>query len=73
MTTKARRTFRDGPPKWTYTAFALVVVTVHLALAGFRVGQFAELWDDAWIFYSGLLATTTAGAVAIHRAPTKGG
>lgn len=66
-----RRTFSDGPPKWTYTAVGLLLSVVHLALAGFKVGQFAELWAVAWPFYSGLLVTTTAGAVILHR--TKGG
>lgn len=58
--------WRDGPPKWTYTAWGIVLATVHIALAGFKVGQFQELFEVAWPFYSTLIGITSAAAVIIN-------
>lgn len=63
---RERRSFSDGPPKWTYTSYGILLATAHLGLAGFDVGKFFPLWDAAWSFYSTLILITSGSAVAIH-------
>lgn len=72
MTPRKRRTFSDGPPKWVYTAWGVTLATGHLALAGFGIGRFFDLWPAAWQFYSSLLLITSASAVAIHLGGKRG-
>ncbi|HRS37467.1 MAG TPA: hypothetical protein P5144_16110 [Thermoanaerobaculia bacterium] len=71
MTTPAPATrqetpWREGPPKWLYTAYAVGLATIHLALAGLDVGKFFDLFDLAWPFYGTLIAITSGSAVALH-------
>ncbi|OQC42273.1 MAG: hypothetical protein BWX64_00290 [Acidobacteria bacterium ADurb.Bin051] len=58
--------WREGPPKWTFSAYGIALATVHLVLAGFGVGSWLTLWDGAWPFYASLLAITSGSAVALH-------
>jgi len=60
--------WRTGPPKWAFSAYGILLATVHLVLAGAGVGRWLELWDGAWPFYGTLLAITSGSAVAIHYA-----
>ena len=66
MTPRKRRTFSDGPPKWSYTAWGILLATGHIGLAGFNVGRFFDLWPAAWSFYSTLILITSGSAVAIY-------
>ncbi len=60
--------WRTGPPKWSFTAYGILLATAHLGLAGFGVGSWLALWDAAWPFYGSLIAITSGSAVAIHYA-----
>ncbi len=63
-----RPTFwREGPAKWIFTAYGILLATAHLALAGFDVGKFFDLFEIAWPFYAALIGITSTAAVAIHR------
>jgi hypothetical protein len=61
-----RNWWSEGPPKWAFSTFGLLVATLHLVLAGFDVAKFGPLWEVAWPFYSTLLGIGTAGAVAFE-------
>jgi hypothetical protein len=63
---KQETPWREGPPKWLYTAYAVGLATIHLALAGLDVGRFFDLFDLAWPFYGTLIAITSGSAVALH-------
>ena len=61
-----RSSWRVGPPKWSYSAWAIVLASGHLALAGFNVGRFFDLFEVAWPFYSTLIGITSATAATLH-------
>lgn len=71
MKPKNCKRWEEGPPKWFYTAWGVVLATLHVALAGFGVEKFLELWDDAWQFYATLIGITSAAAVIIRATTNK--
>lgn len=64
---KKQSAWREGPAKWVFTAYGILLASVHLALAGFDVGKFFDLFEIAWPFYAALIGITSTAAVAIHR------
>lgn len=65
-TPRAETAWREGPPKWVYTAYAVSLATIHLALAGLDIGRYYDLFEPAWPFYASLIAITSGSAVALH-------
>jgi hypothetical protein len=61
-----RSAWRTGPPKWAYSGWAIALASAHLALAGFDVGRFFDLFEVAWPFYSTLIGITSATAATLH-------
>lgn len=59
--------WKEGPAKWIFTAYGILLATAHLVAAGFNVGKFFELFEIAWPFYASLIGITSTAAVFIHR------
>lgn len=67
--TRGRResAWRTGPPKWTFTAYGVLLASVHLVFAAGDWRRAFDLWREAWPFYASLVGITSAAAVVIHR------
>lgn len=59
--------WEKGPAKWVFTAYGILLASVHLALAGFNIKKFFDLFDVAWPFYASLIGITSTAAVMIHK------
>lgn len=62
----AESSWRAGPPKWLFSGYLVLIVTVHLALAGFDVARWFDLFTEAWEFYAWGLAITSGTAAGLQ-------